>query len=208
MDSPLNFCFLGQRPCFSQSIVHLGHILSHDLSDREDIVSIKKDLCRKANCLLHIFSSCNPHTKSILFQSFCLSLYGSALWNVSSPELQHLKVACNNILRKIWSLPQKCHTSILHLVASIQSIYNSTIIRSNRLVVAAINSSSRILADVFCESSFLTYTSCGYNCLYGSRHTKSHNEAESLCASFIRDVRMSSSLNTALLGEINHMCTV
>ena len=109
--------------CFSQSIVHLGHILSHDLLDREDIVSIKKDLCRKANCLLHIFSSCNPHIKSILFQSFCLSLYGSTLWNVSSPELQHLEVACNNILKKIWSLPRRCHTSILHLVASIQSIY-------------------------------------------------------------------------------------
>ena len=42
VDSPLNFCFLGQRLCFSQSIVHLGHILSHDLSDKIDIVSIKK----------------------------------------------------------------------------------------------------------------------------------------------------------------------
>ena len=96
----------------------------------------------------------------------------------------------------------------IHLVASVQSIYNSTIIRSNRLVIAAIDSSSRILADVFCESLSLTYTSCGYNCLYGPKHTKSYNEAESLCASFIRDVRMSPSLNTALLGEINHMCTV
>ena len=122
---------------------------------------------------------------------------------------QQLEVACNNILRKIWSLPRRCHTSILHLVASVQSIYNSTIIRSNRLVIAAIDSSSRILADVFCESSSLTYTSCGYNCLYGPKHTKSYNEAESLCASFIRDVRMSPSLNTALLVEINHnMCTV
>ena len=73
VDSPLNFCFLGQRLCFSQSIVHLGHILSHDLSDREDIVSIKKDLCRKANCLLHIFSSCNPHINLSCFNlSVCL----------------------------------------------------------------------------------------------------------------------------------------
>ena len=76
VDSPLNFVFLVKlRLYFSQSIVHLGHILSYDLSDREDIVSIKKDLCRKANCLLHIISSCNPHIKSNLFQSFCLSLW-------------------------------------------------------------------------------------------------------------------------------------
>ena len=35
--------------------VHLGHILSQDLSDNEDIVAIKKkDMCRKANCMLSV----------------------------------------------------------------------------------------------------------------------------------------------------------
>ena len=104
--------------------------------------------------------------------------------------IRHLEVTCNNILRKIWSLPRRCHTSILQLVANIESIFNSTILRSNRLIVAATESSSRVLADVFQESSFLAYTSCGYNCLYGSRHVKQYSTAESLCAAFVRDVRM------------------
>ena len=207
MDSSIHFSFLGQRLYFSKSVIHLGHILTNDLSDSEDIASIKKDLCKKANCLLHIFSSCNPDIKTKLFRSFCLSLYGSALWNVSSSELRHLEVTCNNILRKIWSLPRRCHTSILHLVANIESIFNSTILRSNRLIVAATESSSRVLADVFQESSFLAYTSCGYNCLYGSRHIKQYSAAESLCAAFVRDVRMAPSLNTALLEEIYFICT-
>lgn len=87
MDSSIHFSFLGQRLYFSKSVIHLGHILTNDLSDSEDIASIKKDLCKKANCLLHIFSSCNPDIKTKLFRSFCLSLYGSALWNASSSEL-------------------------------------------------------------------------------------------------------------------------
>ena len=99
MNSTIHFSFLGQRLCFSKSVIHLGHILTNDLSDREDIASIKTDLCKKANCLLHIFSSCNPDLKTKLFRSFCLSLYGSALWNASSSELHHLEVTCNNILR-------------------------------------------------------------------------------------------------------------
>ena len=82
-----------------------------------------------------------------------------------------------------------CHTSILHLVANIGSIFNSTILRSNRFIVAATESSSRVLADVFQESSFLAYTSCGYNCLYGLRHVKQYSEAESLCAALVRDVQ-------------------
>ena len=172
LGSSSNFTFLGQDLCFSQSVIHLGHILSNDLSDEDDIVSVKKDLCRKANCMLHIFSSCNPLIKTKLFQSFCLSLYGAALWKLSSPELHHLQVICNNILRKIWVLPQRCHTDILHLVAGIQSVCNIIILRSQNLTTAAINSSSCILAEVFSESALLAYTSCGYNCLYGVRHMK------------------------------------
>jgi hypothetical protein len=34
---------------------HLGHVLSSDLSDDIDIVAKRKDLCRKANCMLSSF---------------------------------------------------------------------------------------------------------------------------------------------------------
>ena len=62
-------------------MVHLDHIHSSDLSDKEDIVA-NKDLCRRANWMLSIFIGCDPLTKTKLFQSFCLSLYGSVLWKV------------------------------------------------------------------------------------------------------------------------------
>ena len=119
------FCFGGQKLQLSQSAKHLGHILCCNLSDNEDISSIKKDLTRKANCMLHTFSCCDPLTKTMLFRSFCLSLYSSALWMSSSSELRSLEVTFNNILRKIWSLPRAYyHTGILHQVAGLHSIFN------------------------------------------------------------------------------------
>ena len=78
------FSFLGHELELCKSVTHLGHTLTHDLSDDEDIISIKKDLCRKA---MYTFSCCNPLTKTKLLQSFCLSLYGSSLWLSSSSEL-------------------------------------------------------------------------------------------------------------------------
>ena len=108
----------------SNAINHLGHILTHNLSDDEDIIAISKDMCREANHLLHIFSCCDPSVKTQLFSSFCLSLYGAALWRVSCPQLRALEVSFNNILRKIWSLPRQSHTGIVHSVAGLQSIYN------------------------------------------------------------------------------------
>ena len=116
---------------------------------------------RKLFAKLHSFSPCNPHVKSKLFDSFCLSLYGSALWFSSSPELRSLEVTFNNILRRIWSLPRTCHTGILHCTAQLNSLYNIVVRRSSKLLSAALKSQSSLVHDVFVQSSTLTYTSLG-----------------------------------------------
>ena len=59
----VHFSFLGQRLQLNSSVRHLGHVLSSDLLDNEDIISIKKDLCRKANHILSTFACCDPPTK-------------------------------------------------------------------------------------------------------------------------------------------------
>ena len=86
---------------------HLGYILRSDLSDTDDILRVQT-VCRRANCLLSTFYAANPIVKTTLFHSFCLSLYGSALctWRLSSSNLRSLEVTFNNLLRKIWKLPQ------------------------------------------------------------------------------------------------------
>ena len=119
---------------YSKTVKHIGHILSNDLSDNPDIIVVKQSMSHKANHMLTVFRSCDPHTKSKLMQSFCLSLYGSALWVASSSELHSLAVFFNNILRKIWSLPHHCHTAILHCVGGLQGIHNIVITRSNKLI--------------------------------------------------------------------------
>ena len=154
--SPASFFFNGSELNLSHSAKHLGHILSFNLSDTDDIVRVKKDLVRKANCMLHSFSPCNPLVKTKLFDSFCLSLYCSALWISSSSELRSLEVTFNNILRRILSLPRMCHTGILHCTAQLNSLYNIVVRRSSKLLSAALNSQSSLVHDVFVQSSTLT----------------------------------------------------
>ena len=100
-----DFSFNGEKLRYSKTVKHLGHILSNDLSDNPDIIAVKQPMCRKANQMLTVFGSCDPHTKSKLMQSFCLSLYGSALWAASSSELHSLAVSFNNILRGLVQSP-------------------------------------------------------------------------------------------------------
>ena len=40
-----------------------------------------------------------------LFSSYCLALYGCALWKLSLHALKGLEVMFNNCLRRIWNLP-------------------------------------------------------------------------------------------------------
>ena len=43
--------FLGKKLLLSNSISHLGHILTYNLSDDEDIRKTSRDMCCKANYL-------------------------------------------------------------------------------------------------------------------------------------------------------------
>ena len=117
------FVFLGQSLSLRTSATHLGHILTHNFNDDEDIASAIKDMCCKANCMLHTFACCDPIVKTHLFSSFCL-------------------------LRKIWSLPRHCHTAILHCVTRLPSMINTVLSRSSRLLLSVLSISLSILFDI------------------------------------------------------------
>ena len=91
------FIFLGQTLSLSNSISHRGHILTYNLSDDDDICAISKDMCRKANCLLHTFSCCDPFVKTRLFSSFCLYMvlpFGDLHHHNLEPLMCHLIISC------------------------------------------------------------------------------------------------------------------
>ena len=84
----LSILFCGRYLPLLNEVLHLGHILTYNLSDDRDILSKCKDMIRKANSLLCSFSNLSPIVLTYLFRSFCLSLYGCALWNISSKCLK------------------------------------------------------------------------------------------------------------------------
>ena len=94
------------------------------------------------------FSFCDPHTKTMLFRSFCLFLYSSALWMSSSSELRSL----NNILRRynlsLGLITLEFDIKLQDCTVSIAKL-NVVISRSNKLLLSALKSKSLILIDIF-----------------------------------------------------------
>ena len=140
---PPEIIFNGSTLRFVEEVSHLGHILAYNLDDKQDIIRAIKELNRKAN------SSLDPFIKCFLLKSYCLSLYGSPLWSLSSPSLRSIEVALNKLLRKVWNLPYNSHRSIVHCTSHIPTV-------SHLVFVLFIN----VICILFflCSSSFCFYS--------------------------------------------------
>ena len=91
-------------------MTHLGHLLSYNLNDKDDI-KWKKTKPESKLFALYIPSLvlfCPTYSQCTVF----------VLWSLQSESLNILQVAINKIIiRKIWHLPRDSHTSIVLCVA-------------------------------------------------------------------------------------------
>ena len=199
------FEFVGHPLSFSDNVNHLGHILHYTLEDTSDVTRVISDMCRKANYLLHVFAGCDPLVKTKLIVSHCLSLYGCVLWRFDCKKIKSLEIALNNILRKIWRLPRRCHTGILHCVANINSVYNLVTSRFSTFLSRALKSDSLLIRTIYQWSCNRAFTAPGFNSLHKHNFVKVYTCDDRICANYIRDIRLgkllfesSDTLNTVL----------
>ena len=119
----------------SNSINHLGHILTYNLSDDDDICAISEDMCRKAKkMLIAHFLLLWP---LCLFSSFCLSM-ALPFGDLHNPNLEPSK--CHLIItfgRFGLLIPRHSHTGIVHSVARLECIYSTVVTRSRNLLASA-----------------------------------------------------------------------
>ena len=118
-------------------------------------------------------------------KSYCLSLYGSVLWSLSSTSIE---VSLNKLLRKIWNLPYNSHTGSAHCVAQLPTVSNILYKRSLSLFSRAM-SSSHLVQSIFVRAMKMIYTSTGYNFTHGHEHMIFYSYTEQYAATGIRQFR-------------------
>ena len=168
--------FNGTQLSYSDKAIHLGHILTSTLDDTADIMRVVKDINRKINSLLCLSHFADPHVKTFLLQSYCLALYGSCLWSLNAPSINPIEVALNKVLRKIWHLPPRSHTAVVHCVAQVPSISSTLYHQSQSFLLRALSSSSPLIRTIFSESVCLINFFTGYNFRYGHTHVRTFRD--------------------------------
>ena len=79
-DSFPDFTLDGCKLQFVSKFRYLGHIISDDLSDDDDIRREIKNLFVRTNMLISRFYKCSSNVKLTLCKSFCMAVYDVALW--------------------------------------------------------------------------------------------------------------------------------
>lgn len=95
-----------------RSFKYLGHIVTEDLKDDEDIERERRALAVRGNMLARRFARCSREVKITLFKAYCQSFYSSSLWiNHTRRTASSLRVQYNNIFRMLMRLPRFCSAS-------------------------------------------------------------------------------------------------
>ena len=87
---------------FVSSFKYLGHILTSDGYDDQDIQRETRSMYARGNLLHRRFYFLSKEIKCCLFRAFCYGMYTNALWSTyRQSALQKIKVCYNNMLRKL-----------------------------------------------------------------------------------------------------------
>ena len=158
------------------------------LAPSRSALRLTKELIKKANFVLNIFSCADVSIKCKLLKSYCLSLYGCPLWNLSSSTINLINIAYNKILRKLWCLSRHSHRRIVHCVAETTCITNLICKRFFSFYKKALLG-SYLVRSVYYKSFILCYTFTGYNVCAGEDHLFSYQPNDYIMSNIVRTFR-------------------
>ena len=103
---------------------YLGHMITVDLRDDDDIERERRALSVRANMIARRFARCSREVKVILFKAYCTSFYTGGLWaDYTQRAYNALRVQYNNAFRVLLGLPRFCSASGMFANAYVDCFY-------------------------------------------------------------------------------------
>ena len=126
---------------------HLGHIISTTGKINEErIRHTANELYGKFNLMMAQFSNAQFNVKYCLFKSFCMSMYGSNLWDLSSKDMSIIFVAWRKCIRRLLDLSPRAHSRLLHLLCDDAPVDIQIHRRFVKFFTSCYQSSNKLLA--------------------------------------------------------------
>ena len=153
----LNFRLCNEDLTEVKEARYLGHIITADGKDDNDMIKACRQLYAQGNSLIRKFHMCTEKVKIKLFVTYCSQFYCAHLWQFKCTDkiYRKLNVAYNNVFRYFLGLPRDaqgrpCSASgmfVTRKVKSLQEIMRNLVFKFqsrlnlsvNELVVSTLN---------------------------------------------------------------------
>ena len=181
------------------------------------------------------FSKAFPDIRYKLFKTFCVSLYGCQLWDLSSKEVQSFYTSWRKAVRYIWRIPHRTHNRLLPLICGDPPVetqihrrfinFISKVVNSNNIIVktcgnlvingsqSSASKSLTLIASKYGLDKHSLVSSC-WQSLFSFRDNEDFSQDDEKSAAFIRELceardgKLKTNLSRAELGEIiDFVCT-
>lgn len=138
---------------------YLGHIMHSELVDDVDINRAKRALYTRGNLITRKFAYCTEEAKITLFRSFITPIYCAHLWvNYSLPAIQAIRVAYNNIFRRLFNVPRGLVSTTANIVARRLPTFQEIVRKSSSSLITRLKSSSnKFCSDAVVPSAHFQY---------------------------------------------------
>lgn len=128
---------------------YLGHIVTEDLTDDDDIERERRALAVRTNMLIRRFARSNAQVKRTLFKSYCQTFYACSLWiKYTKRTYGALRVQFNNGYRMLLGLPRFCSASGMFAEARMDDFYAIMRKRTASQMHRLRNSSNSFLTEI------------------------------------------------------------
>ena len=130
------------------SFSHLGHIITADLNDREDILHRRNCFIGQVNNMLCFFSKLDSTVRSMLFSTYCSSRYGCELWSLDNSCINEFGTAWRKAVRRVLKLPPDTHNSLIPLLLDSLPFMEDICKRSARFIISCLQSKISVVQSV------------------------------------------------------------
>lgn len=124
---------------------HLGVLIGEDIENTQLTQSIA-DFTKRVNGVLAHFGTAFSDVKYKLFTTFCMSLYGCPLWDLSHKRIGRFCIAWRKSVRRLLSIPPRTHNTLLPLICGDHSIDVQLHSRFVSFFCGLLSSSNQVIA--------------------------------------------------------------
>jgi len=138
----------GKELTWVRQVIHLGHVVTFDLSEVHETKKKGGDFIYNVNSLRANFKGVDLDVLLHLFNAHCTSFYGSQSWDLSQSCVNSVYSKFNRGVRMLLNLPFRTHRDILYVLLSSLSLEHQLAQRFSKMRWKMINSTNHMLNNV------------------------------------------------------------